>query len=161
MNDDFEPGFFEQLANSFNEGGVIMYPLAALGCLLPLLAIGFLIAGTISTRNRALPLAVALLLLAVLPPALGTFAARSSRVQVEEALRNVSPADRETIRAAAESELQARRSRRNQRPSKQGRAHLSGEQQRGLRSPRSRPGRSRVHRSQVLPSCSRPCRHKH
>ncbi len=105
MNDDSEQGVFEQLAQSFTDGGWFMYPITALGCLLPLLAIAFVVAAAISKTNRALPLAIALLVLSVLPPALGSMGARSARVQVEAALVNVNDADRDTIRAAAESEM--------------------------------------------------------
>lgn len=101
----YEVSATEQLAESFTEGGAWMYPIAALGCLLPLLALGFLVAGAMSRTNRALPLGLALLVLCVLPPALGVMGARSARIQVEAVINDVDEADRATIRAGAESEL--------------------------------------------------------
>lgn len=105
MNDDYELSPLQSLAQSFVEGGIWMYPIAALACLLPLLAMVFLVMGATATTNRALPLSVALLVLSVLPPSLGTLGARFARAEVEQILNSVDPADRATIQAGAESEL--------------------------------------------------------
>lgn len=101
---EFEPSFFERLAEGFTEGGVWMYPISALGCLLPLLALAFVVLALVSKTNRALPLSIALLVLAIIPPSLGAMGARSARRSTEDALVNVNPADVATIRAGAESE---------------------------------------------------------
>ncbi len=94
-----------RLAESFNEGGSWMYPITLLGGLLPLLALGFLVVGFVSKSNRALPLSIVLLVLAVLPPALGAMGARFARADAAEAIAMASPEDQEVIRIGTESEL--------------------------------------------------------
>jgi hypothetical protein len=95
----------EDLAQLFLEGGWGMYPLAFLACALPLMGLAFLVVALLSKRNLALPLGVALLVAAVLPPALGSGARAQGRAAMEEALLLANPDDRDTIRMAGEAEL--------------------------------------------------------
>jgi hypothetical protein len=104
MNDDYEPSLFGRFAEAFTEGGIWMYPITLLGCLFFALALVFVVVSLVSKTNRALPLSIALLVLAVLPAGLGALAAQFSRAAAEEAIAHVDPLDQATIRAAAESE---------------------------------------------------------
>ncbi len=99
-----ELSFSERMAQSFIEGGMWMYPLAALGCLLPLLALLFTVLAVTSSTRRVLPLSFALLVMAFLPATIGAMGGQAARRATEQALVNVNPADVATIRAGAESE---------------------------------------------------------
>lgn len=101
----YDQSLASRLAESFNEGGWWMYPITLLGCLLPLLALGFVIAGVVSKSNRALPLSLALLVLSVLPPALGALGKRFEHAKADEAIAMASPEDQEVIRIGTEAEL--------------------------------------------------------
>ncbi len=107
MNEYGEESLGSSAAQTFAEGGWAMYPLTALGCLLPLLALGFLVVGLVSKTNRALPLGVGLLLASLLPPALAVGATALERAKIAELLDEVSEGDRETIRMGSEGELLA------------------------------------------------------
>lgn len=102
---EYEPGFSESIASSFAEGGVWMYPVALLGCVLVLASLICVILGVISTTNQALPLAIVLLVLAVLPPGISAIGVRLGRANVETIMATVNEDDRATIRAACEAEL--------------------------------------------------------
>lgn len=92
------------LADSFVEGGVFMYPIALLGCLLPLASIGAAVVAIVSKTNRGVVLGAALLVSAILPAGLGVLAQQLSMSQAEQAIVHAHPADQATIRAAAMSE---------------------------------------------------------
>lgn len=100
----YEPSLTSQLADSFNEGGWLMYPISLLGCLLPVLALVFVIVIVASKGQRALPLSLALLVLSVLPPSMGALGARFERAKAEEAVFMADPMDREVIRMGVEAE---------------------------------------------------------
>lgn len=86
-----------RLYEQFLDGGVFMYPIDLLGCLLLPLSLVALIVGITSKTNRALPLAVALGLAALLPGAIGAVGAKQARTETEAAVRDANPLDRETI----------------------------------------------------------------
>lgn len=96
MNYD-EPTFTERLADAFNEGGSYMYPIAALGCLLAVLSVAFLVVAMVS-RAHTLTLALVLLGGAIAPVSLGVLAEAFAMTTAEVAIAHAHPDDREAIR---------------------------------------------------------------
>lgn len=105
MNDAYQLSFFGEIAQSFAWCGWFAYPIAALGCLLPLLALGILILALFSKTNRVLPASMLLLALSGLPPTLSVLGAQLVGSSAEEALVHADPGDRDVIRAGTEGEV--------------------------------------------------------
>ena len=106
MNDYDNPGLFAQLSQSMTEGGFVMWPIAALGCLLPLIAFGLLIVTVVGKKHALLFGALVLMGVgtSVALAAVGqTLAMRSA----EAAIVHADPEDRDIIRIAARGEAMA------------------------------------------------------
>jgi hypothetical protein len=99
-----EVSFFGRLAEQFNEGGWVMYPVT-LACLaLPVLATVLLVTGLVKPRH-ALALGGALVAAVVGMLGLVVIARMQGMRGVEEAIVHASPEDRDTIRMGSEAEL--------------------------------------------------------
>jgi hypothetical protein len=105
MNEyDYEPSFFARLAEQFNEGGWVMYPIGLACLVLPVMAIVLLVLGLAKPRH-ALAMGGGLVSAVVAVLALAVIARMQGMRGVEEAIVHASPEDRDTIRIAADGEL--------------------------------------------------------
>ncbi len=91
------------LAQSFNEGGFMMYPIVLSGLFLLVLGLGLLIA-TLVTRKLALTFAAVMIIGAGVPAMLGLAGFSMGMSGSREAVAHAAAEDREVILLAAEGE---------------------------------------------------------